>query len=203
MKRSNEAWMAQLGAEGAEQDSALADLRAVLLRGLRAALATHGSVDAGFCEDIAQEALLRILDRLPQFEGRSRFESWAIAIAIRLAFSELRRSRWKDVSLDALVADGGTRALPSATIDAEPASRLEQRSMVEKMYEVIRRELTDKQRLALGAELRGMPLDEIARQLGSNRNAVYKLTHDARKRLKRGLEHAGFALVDVRAAFVG
>jgi hypothetical protein len=52
--------------------------------------------------------------------------------------------------------------------------------------------LQDKQRLALTAELKGMPQDEIARQLGSNRNAVYKLTHDARCRLKAGLEAAGF-----------
>ena len=37
-----------------------------------------------------------------------------------------------------------------------------------------------------------MPQDEIARQLGSNRNAVYKLTHDARRKLRAGLESAGF-----------
>jgi RNA polymerase sigma-70 factor (ECF subfamily) len=46
-----------------------------------------------------------------------------------------------------------------------------------------------------------MPQDEIARQLGSNRNAIYKLTHDARKRLKRGLEAAGYAAADIQAAF--
>ena len=37
----------------------------------------------------------------------------------------------------------------------------------------------------------------------SNRNALYKLTHDARKRLKRGLEMAGFTAEDIRAAFAG
>jgi RNA polymerase sigma-70 factor (ECF subfamily) len=46
-----------------------------------------------------------------------------------------------------------------------------------------------------------MPQDEIARHLGSNRNAVYKLTHDARKRLKQGLEMAGFGTEEIRAAF--
>jgi RNA polymerase sigma factor (sigma-70 family) len=45
--------------------------------------------------------------------------------------------------------------------------------------------------------------DEIARHLGSNRNALYKLTHDARKRLKRGLEAAGFTAEDIGAAFAG
>jgi RNA polymerase sigma-70 factor (ECF subfamily) len=42
-----------------------------------------------------------------------------------------------------------------------------------------------------------MPQDEIANQLGSNRNAIYKLTHDARKRLKKCLEAAGYTAVDV------
>ena len=53
----------------------------------------------------------------------------------------------------------------------------------------------------LRAEGRG--IREIARHLGSNRNAVYKLTHDARKRLKRGLEAAGFTAEDIGAAFAG
>ena len=46
-----------------------------------------------------------------------------------------------------------------------------------------------------------MPQDEIARHVGSNRNAVYKLTHDARKRLKQGLEAAGYTAEDIRTAF--
>ena len=60
------------------------------------------------------------------------------------------------------------------------------------MHRVIDEQLTDKQWLALTAELNGMPQDEIARQLGSDRNAVYKLTHDARRKLRAGLESAGF-----------
>jgi RNA polymerase sigma-70 factor (ECF subfamily) len=46
-----------------------------------------------------------------------------------------------------------------------------------------------------------MPQDAIARQLGSSRNALYKLTHDARKRLRRGLESAGYEAGDIDAAF--
>jgi len=69
------------------------------------------------------------------------------------------------------------------------------------MQEVIDTRLTEKQRTALLAEMRGMPQEEIARHLGSNRNAVYKLTHDARKKLKRALEAAGYGADDVHAAF--
>ena len=42
-----------------------------------------------------------------------------------------------------------------------------------------------------------MPQGEIADQLGSNRNAIYKLTHDARKKLKKSLEEAGYTAEDV------
>ena len=68
------------------------------------------------------------------------------------------------------------------------------------MQRVIKDQLTDRQRTALLAELKGMPQDEIARHLGSNRNAVYKLTHDARKKLKHGLEAAGYTAEDIVAA---
>jgi len=75
--------------------------------------------------------------------------------------------------------------------------------MVDKMYEVIGSELTEKQRTVLLAELGGMPQAEIGRRLGSNRNAIYKLTHDARKRLKRGLEGAGYGAQDIQTTFSG
>jgi hypothetical protein len=41
------------------------------------------------------------------------------------------------------------------------------------------------------------------RHLGSIRNALYKLTHDARKRLRQGLEAAGFTAEDIGTAFSG
>jgi len=77
----------------------------------------------------------------------------------------------------------------------------ERKAILEKMQALIESELTEKQRAALTAELKGMPQDEIARHLGSNRNAVYKLTHDARKRLKQALQAAGYVAEDVHAAF--
>jgi RNA polymerase sigma-70 factor, ECF subfamily len=60
------------------------------------------------------------------------------------------------------------------------------------MRRIMREQLTEKQYVALTAELNGMPHEEIGRQLGRNRNAVYKLTHDARRKLKAELEAAGF-----------
>ena len=95
--RSNEAWRLDLESAGPEQQAALSDLREALLRGLRRALSRHAHVDDSFLEDIVQDSLLRILERLGQFEGRSRFVTWATSIAIRTAMSELRLRRWQDV----------------------------------------------------------------------------------------------------------
>jgi RNA polymerase sigma-70 factor (ECF subfamily) len=143
------------------------------------------------------------IERLPQFEGRSRFLAWTMAIAVRVAMSELRRRRWKDVSLNEVVADADITLVRVVNDGPSPHAQSEREAILAAMDEVIRNGLTLKQREALLAELQGMPQDEIARYLGSNRNALYKLTHDARKRLRQGLEAAGFTAEDIGTAFSG
>lgn len=201
MYRDNETWLRHLSSKGSDQQAALAALRSELLRGLRRALSNRALTNEAFLEDAVQDALLRILDRLQQFEGRSRFLTWATAIAIRVAMSELRRRRWQDLSLDAVIA--GTDFTPERFVNDDPGpdAGWERRALLDKLFEAIQNELTQKQRTALLAELKGMPQDEIACHLGSNCNAVYKLTHDARKRLKQSLEAAGYRAADIHAAF--
>jgi RNA polymerase sigma-70 factor (ECF subfamily) len=95
MKRNNETWLIHLRNKGADQQEALSDLRDALIRGLRGALWNSSPLDDAFLEDTVQDSIIRILERLQQFEGRSRFLTWATSIAIRVAISELRRHRWK------------------------------------------------------------------------------------------------------------
>ena len=199
MERSNETWLAQLRGEDPVRQTALSDLRKKLMRGLRRALSS--SADEGLLEDAVQDSLIRILERLSQFEGRSRFVTWATSIAIRVAISELRHRRWKDVSLEALLERPGSTAPFTVENGLEAVAVREQQTILDTMHELIRNALTEKQRTALLAELKGMPQDEIARRLNSNRNAIYKLTHDARKRLRRALEAAGYQAADVQTAF--
>jgi RNA polymerase sigma-70 factor, ECF subfamily len=67
---------------------------------------------------------------------------------------------------------------------------------------MIDEELTDRQREAVVAViLEGMPIAEVARRMGTNQNALYKLLHDARKKLKLRMEAAGLSPQDVLAAF--
>ncbi|MEL6704144.1 MAG: sigma factor, partial [Bacteroidota bacterium] len=103
---SNEEWLAALD-DDRRRDAALAALRPILVRGLRAALARRVPAQAhALAEDFAQEALLQILDKRDTFRGDARFTTWAQKIAVRLALSELRRKRWENVSFEDLLPDG-------------------------------------------------------------------------------------------------
>ena len=54
---------------------------------------------------------------------------------------------------------------------------------------------------AMIAVMSGMPLEEVARGLETNRNALYKLLHDARRRLRRKLLADGHSPQDILAGF--
>ncbi|MBP3959915.1 sigma-70 family RNA polymerase sigma factor [Gemmata sp. G18] len=194
-ERTNEDWLRTLGTA---EKQAVAELRETLRRGLLRALAGRAAADDGFIEDVTQEGVLRVLDGLATFRGDSRFTTWAETIAVRVAFTELRRAKWKDVSLDRLVEDAPARQ-PAARPEA-PSQEARQ-AVLAVMHRVIETELTDRQRQALVAEFKGMPQAEIAAQMGLTRNALYKLTYDARQSLKRGLEAAGIDGDEVREAF--
>jgi RNA polymerase sigma-70 factor (ECF subfamily) len=76
-----------------------------------------------------------------------------------------------------------------------------QRAVLETLRRLIREELTPKQRQALQAMLGGMPLEEVARRTGTNRNALYKLLHDARRHLQQRMLDQGLSAQDVLSAF--
>lgn len=194
--RSNEDWIEALRGR---DERGLTDLRVVLVEALRPVLRrkTPRQSDA-LAEDFAQDALLHILERLDTFRGEARFTTWAAKVAVRLALSELRRLRWKDVSLDELLSerpDGlGTAHADDPTPDAATMSS----ERVELVRSLVAEALTDRQRTAIEAVmLRGMPIEEVARRMETNRNALYKLLHDARQRLKRALEERGLSADDL------
>lgn len=203
-ERTNEQWMTALKQHGPERDAALAELRALLVRGLGYALSGYTDVSEAHLEDFAQDALLKILDALDTFRGESRFTTWAHKIAVRVAFTELRRHRWRDTSLDEMrdlfASDFTPRALTDPS--AGPERQAMQSSLVAILQQVISQELTERQRQALLAvRVHGMPLEEVARRMGTNRNALYKLLHDARRRLKQRLLERGLTPDEVLTAF--
>ena len=100
-ERTNEQWVAELSGPGEAQEIALSDPRAIIMRGLPYALSKWlKPSDPQFeslSEEVAQDTRLRVLDSLHGFEGRSKFTTWVHKIAVRIALTELRRKRWRDV----------------------------------------------------------------------------------------------------------
>jgi RNA polymerase sigma-70 factor (ECF subfamily) len=201
-QRSNEEWLADL--QGPGREAALADLRALLQRGLTYALSGRSGVDEGIIEDFCQDALIKILDNLSSFRGESRFTTWAQKIAVNTAFTELRRRRWQNVSLNGIVEERGGDWSPHFLTDRTfgPEQRATQEILLNTVKRLINQELTDRQRRALTAAVfQQVPLDEIARRMDTNRNALYKLLYDARKRLKERMLEEGLSPDEVLAAF--
>jgi RNA polymerase sigma-70 factor (ECF subfamily) len=192
-------WPRRLAADSPDREAALRELRRFLLRGLRAGIYRRSGIGDDFLEDVVQSAMIRILDSLHRFEGRSAFTTWALAIAMRVAFTELRRKEWNNVSLDELREKG---AFLRQEIDSGPGPHesVPRRHLIDLMHRLIRTELTPRQRDMLLAELSGMQHEEIAEQMTLTRNAVYKLGHDARRALRRALEAEGYSAEDVRDA---
>jgi RNA polymerase sigma-70 factor, ECF subfamily len=198
--RTNEQWLAEL--RGPNPDEALADLYDLLVRGLRAAFGGYGGgVEANF-GDFAQEALIRITGSLDSFRGESRFTTWAQKIAMNVALNELKRRRWRDVSLQDLIdrREGADRG--PADTEVTPEQLTLQNMVLGELRRMVEEELTDKQREAVVAVLlEGMPVSEVAKRMGTNQNALYKLLHDARRKLKKRMEAAGLPPQEVLAAF--
>lgn len=205
-QRSNDEWLAELTSpDQYTQAEAIEALRKRLQRGIYYYLSRERSDLIGhppemllqMSEDFAQDAVLRVLDNLTSFRGDSQFTTWAMKIASHVAVSELRRARYKDFSLDNLTAEGEimVRLATNSPRSPSPERATEQEDVVKIISRGFEEVLTDRQRLALEAvTLRGIPMDTVAEQLDTNRNALYKLLHDARKKLKAYLEDQGLGV---------
>src|ERR671911_706448 len=158
-ERTNEQWLADL--RGPNPDEALADLYDLLVSGLRAALGRHaGGIEANV-EDFAQEALIRITGNLDSFRGESRFTTWAQKIAMNVALTELKRRRWRDVSLQDLFAGREAANREPADTQPSPEGLALQNIVVGELRRVVDEELTDRQReVVVAVLLEGMPISE-------------------------------------------
>ena len=190
-------WITRLTNVGSLQDQALLELGDVLRARVSRSFRGQPKVDSSFVDDVVQDSLTAILDSIHQFEGKSQFLTWATTLAVRTALRQMRRQRWKDTSLDQVLGDNPRAIDLTDAGQSNPAAKASSAQLVETMYRIINEELTDRQREVLKAHLSGMPQAEIGRRMGTNRNAVYKLGFDARKRLKEELAKAGYSAEDL------
>jgi RNA polymerase sigma-70 factor (ECF subfamily) len=203
--RTNEEWLYALNASGEIQEAAILDLRDLLLRATLYFFSRNLNDFRGVnrdeilqrAEDCAQEALITVMNHLSDFRGDSKFTTWAYKFAINIALMTARRERWKGVSLDqkTFSEDG---SLPGWLMQDKSPGLAPDRSVLQGevgtiLREVIEHELTDRQRQVLMMMIfHEVPMDEVVQRLGTNRNAVYKLLHDTRRKLKASLQARGF-----------
>lgn len=213
-KRTNEEWLRDLNGGDLPQEAAITDLREILLR---AALYFFGRNLNDFsgmnrddilqlAEDCAQDALISVLQHLQDFRGDSLFTTWAYKFAINLALMSARRERWKGISLESM-ADSGEDAFSTWMSLDKPKEMAPEHTIVrdelgEVIQKVIQGDLTEKQRQVLSLMVfNEVPMDEVVRHLGTNRNSIYKMLHDARRKVKNGLRERGFEASEVLALF--
>ena len=192
-----EDWHLDLHAEGARRDEALAHLHGLLLRAARfevfrrrGSLSQLSAVELDeLAEDAADDAAVSVLRRLDDFRGESSFRTWAYKFALLEAAVKVRRRAWRDreVTLEMEHWESLAHAGPGPDDDAENSA------LLEVVRDGIRTALTPRQRQVLvSVVLEGVPIDVLAERLGSNRNALYKMLHDARRRLRAYVAEAGY-----------
>jgi len=208
IRRSNEEWLSSLRSDGSTRDSALTDLGQIIIAGLPLALSKWMDQNdprfPAFAEEVVQETIIRVTTRLDTFKGRSQFTTWVHAIAVRIAFTEMRKAKRREISLEQLQegSDGEDYLLELPDDKPDVENTVARKEMVSTLLDVIQKDLTEKQRTALlTVVIQDLPVDEVARRMGIEVNALYKLLHDARVKLKKRLETQGLAPSEIIAAF--
>ena len=152
-------------APGAHRAKAACLLRRAAFHELSRRRALLGSIGGPELDDLAQQAaddaLMNILAKLDDFRGLSRFTTWAYKFVVFEVSGKVARHAWR-------------RQPPGPALSAAIG------------------ELTERQReVFVAIALNEVPIDVLAVQLGTNRNAIYKNLFDARRNLRARMAAAG------------
>jgi RNA polymerase sigma-70 factor (ECF subfamily) len=190
-------WLQALADDGPRRESALAELYAMLLRAARREAGRRGprvQITGPELEDLAcqaaGDALLAITQKAGQFRGESRFTTWAYRFVIFEVSAKIARHFWRHPTRP-LDAESWDR-LPDR-FGFDPAQESEWRDLLAALRRAVDTELTPRQReVFVAVALNDVPPDALAIKLGSNRNAIYKMMFDARRKLRAALVADGY-----------
>jgi RNA polymerase sigma-70 factor, ECF subfamily len=192
----SQAWLDGLQASGAEHDRCVADLHVLLLRVARHETSRRttsfplvGPEFDDVVNQVADDALMAIKAKVTDFRGESRFTTWAYRFVVFEVSTKVGRHVWRN--RPAAIDDDAWEQIPDS-FGTSPQLAIEQREALAVLRRAIDDDLTDLQRRVFVAiALNQVPMDAFARELGSNRNAVYKTLFDARRKLRASLAAAG------------
>jgi RNA polymerase sigma-70 factor, ECF subfamily len=189
-------WLRGLRAHGEEHDATVARLHALLLRAAGFEIARRrqalphlrGNELDDIANEAADDALISVLRRLDDFRGASRFTTWAYKFALLEASVKLRKRAWqgREIPLEPESWEGYSSSLPG------PAAAAEQTELMTAVRRAVAEALTPHQRtILLALAVNGVPIDVLAERLNTNRGALYKTLHDARRNLRAHLARKG------------
>jgi RNA polymerase sigma-70 factor (ECF subfamily) len=190
-------WLRRLGAEGGARQAAERELHTRLVRialaevrRRSASIRVTGPELTDVAHQAADDAMLAILAKLGDFRGESRFVTWAYRFVILEVSGKLGRHYWRNpsVALDA----GQWDRLPDR-FGIDPARYAESAGLLAEVRRVADEELTSHQRRVFVAiVVDGIPQDALAAELSLQRNAIYKVIFDARRKIRRALAANGY-----------
>jgi RNA polymerase sigma-70 factor (ECF subfamily) len=175
-------WLEPLKGDSPDaRDDAVVRLYALLLAATRFELSRRsvqlGGLEEGEREELARRAadnaLLAILYELDDFQGLSRFTTWASKFALFEAAVAVRRRAWAGRAITAAQEEQ-----PVAPADGGVAAAV---------TDVLWALTPDERRVYCALALHGVPIDVLAERRGTTRAALYATLTRARGRLRAAL----------------
>jgi RNA polymerase sigma-70 factor (ECF subfamily) len=182
---------------GPERDQAAARLHELLLRIARGEIRrrrTGSEITGPELDDLAHQAaddaVLAVMRRVQEFRGDSRFTTWAFKFVMFEVSTKLGRHFWHRPGGPSGEADWDR--IPDR-FGVSPAEQVEWRELVRALRRAVDTCLTERQRkVFIAIVVQGVPLDGLVAEMGTNRNAVYKVMFDARRKLRQELVAQGY-----------
>jgi RNA polymerase sigma-70 factor, ECF subfamily len=195
LDEESRAWLQDLRAEGSAREAAVERLHALLLRAARFEVGRRrpglphlrGDEFGEIALEAADDALMSVLARLDDFRGASRFSTWVYKFALLEAAVKLRKRAWqgREIPLEQESWD----LLSSAALG--PAGAAEQSELLAALQDGIAALTPHQRRVLVALAVNGVPIDVLADRLNTNRGALYKTLHDARRNLRTYLANRG------------
>jgi RNA polymerase sigma-70 factor (ECF subfamily) len=188
-------WLRDLRAQGPAREAAVERLHALLLRAARFEVARRrpglphlrGDEFGEIALEAADDALMSVLARLDDFRGASRFSTWVYKFALLEVAVKLRKRAWqgREIPLEQESWD----LFSSAGLG--PADAAEQSELLAALQDGIAALTPHQRRVIVALAVNGVPIDVLADRLNTNRGALYKTVHDARRNLRTYLTNRG------------
>jgi RNA polymerase sigma-70 factor (ECF subfamily) len=190
-------WLQGLRAGGSEREATLARLHGLLLRVARheahrrsGSLRLRGPELDDLANQAADDALMAIVAKVDGFRGQSRFTTWAYKFVMFEVSTKLARHFWRTSTVPLEQQDWDR--LPDL-LGVQPHQHAEWHELLTALRRAVAEDLTDRQRrVFVAVVLNNLPMDVLALELASNRNAIYKMLFDARRKLRASLAANGY-----------